>query len=444
MSKATFHRRTAVAVIVANMIGTGVFTSLGFQLQSLDSGFVILLLWLVGGLIALCGAMCYAELGAALPRSGGEYHFVGEIFHPALGFTSGWVSATVGFAAPTALAAVTFGSYVQAALPALHERALAVALIGALTGVHAISRQHSGAAQTWLTALKLMMIVGFCIATFVLVDGPPPTSLFPATGDLQQVATGAFAVSLIYVSYAYSGWNAATYLSSELDDPQRSLPGILASGTLIVTLLYLLLNAAFLVAAPADALRGQLEVGHIAARHVFGERTAALIALALGALLMSTVSAMLLAAPRVLHVVGEDYRFFSRLARTNKAGVPAVAIYLQGAIAIGFVLSGSFETILLFSGFIMALNTLVTVAGLIVLRIRRPDLPRPYRTWGYPVTPVLFLALTLWTLVFVFLDNPMRSLAALGLIAVGLVVYWLTGGRAVNGVQDASKNSINQ
>ena len=266
----------------------------------------------------------------------------------------------------------------------------------------------------------------------------------PTLGDQSQVATGAFAVSLIYVSYAYSGWNAATYLSSELDQPQRSLPLILASGTLIVTVLYVLLNAAFLVAAPADALRGQLEVGHIAARHVFGERTAGFIALALGALLMSTVSAMLLAAPRVLHVIGQDYPFFRFLARTNKAGVPAVAIYWQGAIAIGFVLSGSFETILLFSGFILALNTLVTVAGLIVLRFTQPELARPYRTFGYPVTPIVFLGLTLWTLIFVFLDSPVRSLGALALVGLGLVVYRLTGGRRSLVDLEDSQNNINQ
>lgn len=429
VSASTFSARTAVAVIVANMIGTGVFTSLGFQLQSIDSGFIILLLWLVGGLTALCGAMCYAELGAALPRSGGEYHFVGTIFHPALGFASGWISATVGFAAPTALAAVTFGSYVQAVFDDVPARALAVALIGALTAIHATSRARSGGAQTLLTAVKLILIIGFCGATFALLQGPPQTSVMPRTDELPGVATGAFAVALIYVSYAYSGWNAATYLSGELRDPSRQLPMILASGTLIVTLLYVALNAAFLAAAPASALRGELEVGHIAARFVFGERTADVIALALGALLMSTVSAMLLAAPRVLQVIGQDHAFFRVLARTNRAGVPATAIYLQGAIAIVFVLSGSFESILLFSGFVLALNTLVTVAGLMVLRHTQPELARPYRTWAYPLTPLVFMALTLWTLVFVFVDSPLRSLGGLALVGVGLLVYRLSGTR---------------
>jgi len=408
------------------MIGTGVFTSLGFQLESIDSGFVILMLWLVGGLIALCGAMCYAELGAAMPRSGGEYHFVGQIFHPSLGFVSGWVSATVGFAAPTALAAVTFGTYLNAAYPALPTSGLAVSLIAALTIVHATSHRQSGSLHTVLTACKLALIIAFCLATLASLNWPLPTRLSPAVGDGAQLLSGAFAVSLIYVSYAYSGWNAATYVSSELRDPQRRLPAILATGTLIVTTLYLLLNAAFLAAAPVDALRGELEVGYIAARHVFGERTANFIAVALGALLTSTVSAMLIAAPRVLHVIGQDYPFFKVLAKTNANGIPATAIYLQGALAIVFVISASFKTILLFAGFILALNTLVTVVGLMVLRRTQPDLPRPYRTWGYPVTPLVFLSLTLWTLVFVFLDDPVRSLGGLALIGLGLVVYRLT------------------
>ncbi|MFK7889151.1 MAG: APC family permease [Gammaproteobacteria bacterium] len=421
-----FSSRTAIAVIVANMIGTGVFTSLGFQLESLSSGPVILLLWLVGGLIALCGALCYAELGAAMPRSGGEYHFVGEIFHPSLGFASGWISATVGFAAPTALAAVTFASYVGAVFDGLPRTPVAVALIVALTFLHATSRGHSSVTQSVLTAVKLIIIVAFCAATFWLTGADGWTELALQPGDASQIPTAAFAVSLIYVSYAYSGWNAATYLSGELQQPQRRLPRILATGTLVVTALYLLLNAAFLVAAPKDALRGQLEVGFIAAQHVFGDTTANAIALTLGALLTSTVSAMLVAAPRVLQVIGQDFRFFRWMGRTNRAGVPATAIYVQGATAVAFVISGSFETILLFSGFVLALNTLITVTGLMVLRRTQPELPRPFRTWGYPLTPLIFIALTVWTLVFVFLDSPLRSGLGVGLIAAGLAVYRLT------------------
>ena len=427
VSNRFFSARTATAVIVANMIGTGVFTSLGFQLQDLSSGPVLLLLWLVGGLVALCGALCYAELAAALPRSGGEYHFVGRIFHPALGFASGWISATVGFAAPTALAAVTFASYLGAVFEnTLSVRPVAIGLIAALTLVHASSRRRSGATQFVLTALKVVIIVAFCLATFVLIDEAGLAPLAPGQFDVSEIGSSAFAVSLIYVSYAYSGWNAATYVCAELAEPQKQLPGVLIAGTLIVTSLYVLLNAAFLVAAPADALRGQLEVGYVAAQHVFGVATADAIAVTLGLLLTSTVSAMLLAAPRVLQVIGQDHPVFARLARENRHGVPATAIYVQGATAIAFVASGSFETILLFSGFVLALNTLVTVLGLMVLRHREPDLARPFRVPGYPVTPAIFVVLTLWTLVFVFLDSPVRSLLGLALVLAGWIVWVIT------------------
>ncbi|MEM6638807.1 MAG: amino acid permease [Pseudomonadota bacterium] len=418
-----FSARTATAVIVANMIGTGVFTSLGFQLNDLSSGPVLLSLWLIGGLVALCGALCYAELGAALPRSGGEYHFVGRIFHPSLGFASGWISATVGFAAPTALAAVTCASYVHAVHAGVAQRPLAIGIIVALTLVHATSRRQSGAVQTLLTLIKLGVILAFCIAAAVRVDSTAWAPLAPGAFDPRQMSSGAFAVALIYVSYAYSGWNAATYVFAELEKPQKQLPAVLIAGTCIVTLLYVGLNAAFLISAPTDALRGQLEVGYIAAQSIFGDRTADAIGLTLAALLTSTVSAMLLAAPRVLQVIGQDYAVFARLARENSHGVPATAIYVQGATAVIFVVSGSFETILLFSGFVLALNTLVTVLGLIILRVLEPGLARPFRVPLYPLPPLVFLALTCWTLVFVFLDNPIRSALGLALVAMGCMVW---------------------
>ena len=426
-----FRHTTVIAVVIANMVGTGVFTSLGFQLLEIDSGFVLLLLWAVGGLVALCGAMTYAELGAALPRSGGEYNFLKHIYHPAAGFVSGWVSATIGFAGPTALAAMTFAAYASSTFgfgeSNLLKKALAIALVILLAAAHARNHRASSSTQVVFTIVKIAVIVVFCGSVLLFGDTPGDSGFLPLAGDTSIVFSGAFAIALIYVSYAYTGWNAATYLSGELEDPQRTLPRILATGTLVVTLLYLALNYTFLVAAPADALRGQVEVGYIAAQAAFGEWGGRLTGIVLAGLLVSTVSAMTLAGPRVLQVIGEDFPAFRWLGRRNRHGIPAIAIGFQALLAVVFVSSGTFESVLVFAGFTLALNSFVTVLGVFVLRWRQPELERPYRTFGYPITPLIYLGLTGWTLVFVLVARPIEGLFGLAVITAGLLVYALIG-----------------
>ena len=408
------------------MIGTGVFTSLGFQLLDIQSGFVILLLWLVGGITALCGALSYAELGAMYPRSGGEYNFLNEIYHPLAGFVSGWVSATIGFAAPTALAAITFGKYFSSVFPQFSSSWLACGLIIVLTLVHATTRKNSGQLQSLFTLLKLILIIVFCILCFAMVDTPQDINFLPIKGDKELIFSGAFAVSLIYVNYAFSGWNAATYLSNELEEPTKNLPLILAIGTCVVLLLYLALNFIFLYVAPIDNLKGQVEVGYIAAQSVFGPAGAAIMGVSLSLLLISTVSAMIIAAPRVLQMIGEDFSVFKFLGKTNKNSIPANAIYIQGAISLVFILTGTFESILIYSGFTMGLNTFLAVLGLFILRIKKPELARPYKTWGYPLTPIIFLSLTGWTLVYLLIDKPKESMLGLLTVAIGVAVYFVS------------------
>ncbi len=425
-TESRFSPATAVAVVVANMIGTGVFTSLGFQLLEIQSGFVILMLWAVGGVAALCGALCYAELGAALPRSGGEYNFLGRIYHPGVGFVSGWISATIGFAAPTALAAITFGTYLSSVFTALSPVPCATVLVIGLTLVHMWTRRSSGGVQRWFTGLKVAFIAVFCLLVLRKAGGGQPVSFLPAGGDGALLTSGAFAVALIYVSYAYTGWNAVTYLSSELREPQRVLPLVLTVGTAAVALAYVLLNFTFLYAAPIDALAGELEVGYVAARHVFGDRGAAVMGVALAMLLVSTVSAMIMAGPRVLQVIGEDFPAFRMLARTNSHGLPSVAVAAQSALALVFIWTASFESILVFAGFTLGLSTFLTVLGLFVLRVRRPGLPRPYRLTGYPLPALAYLAITGWTLAYILMERPQESLMGLFLIGAGAVFYGLT------------------
>lgn len=413
MSKqSTFSPSTAAAIVIANMIGTGVFTSLGFQLIDIKSGFVILLLWILGGVIAISGALCYAELGARLPRSGGEYNFLSQIYHPMAGFISGCVSATVGFAAPTALAAITFGVYLSSVFPQLSPLWLATGLVVVMTLVHATSHRNSGNMQTFFTVAKIALVIGFSIAALYAVDSYQAVKFTPEAADIELITSGSFAVALIYVGYAYSGWNAATYLTGELENPAKTLPIVLAVGTGVVMLSYVLLNTVFLLVAPINAMEGKLEIGYVAATYAFGEVGASIMGVTLALLLVSTVSAMIIAAPRVLQVVGEDFAAFRFLGKLNKNGVPATAVYLQGGITLLFLWTASFESILIFSGATMALNTLFAVIGVFILRHREGDEgveSTPFfRVPFYPLPPLLFVALTGGTLIYLTIERPVE------------------------------------
>ena len=424
-----FSARTATAIIVANMIGTGVFTSLGFQLVDIQSGFAILLLWTSGGIAALCGALCYAELGAAMPRSGGEYTFLSQIVHPAAGFVSGWVSASIGFAAPVALAAITFAAYALSALNIDSESAkqlTALSLVTILTLTHVRSYRASAATQQAFTAIKIIVIILFCGFALWLTPKWQNISFLPSPDDSKVVGSGAFAVSLIYVSYAYTGWNAATYLSGEMSEPQKNLPRVLIAGTLIVTLLYLALNSVFLLVAPIESMHGQLEIGYIVAEAAFGSHGAKLAGLVLAALLISTVSAMTVAGPRVLQMIGQDFKVFRVLGRETQQGIPYVAVLFQSGLAMIFIVTASFDSILVFSGFTLALNSFVTILSLFVLRHKRDIDNSTFTTPLFPLPPLIYLALTGGTLIFVCINKPIEALSGVAVIATGLLLYMLS------------------
>lgn len=416
---------TATAIVVADMIGVGVFTSLGFQARDVTSGFALVLLWVVGGGVALCGALCYAELATMFPRSGGEYNFLSHMYGPAVGFMAGWLSATVGFAAPVALAAMAFGRYAEAVLPGAPAFPLGLALIWIVTAVHLRGLRHSSVFQIVFTLLKLALIVGFIGVGFAR-GGSQPISFAPSAFDLTQIVSASFAVSLVFVMYAYSGWNAATYIVGELRDPHRSLPRALVAGTGAVVLLYVALNAVFLYTTPLTELAGQVEVALIAGRHVFGEAGGRLVGALICAGLIPTISAMMWIGPRVTVAMGEDVEPLRVFTRRSRNGVPTAAILLQCGVASLLLLMQSFETVLEFVQVGLIACSFLTVLGLIKLRITRPDLPRPYRTWGYPFTPLVFLTVTLFMMVYLVAVRPFQSLAGLLMMLVGLVLYAAT------------------
>ncbi len=420
---------TATLIVIASMIGTGVFTSLGFQLLGVHSGFGILMLWLVGGVIALCGALSYGELASAMPRSGGEYHYLSKIFHPFAGFLSGWVSATVAFAAPTALAAMALGTYVNKVFPATNPVILAVAVIIIVTFIHSFNLRQSARFQNVFTILEIALIIFFIIAGFVL-EIPTTLSLMPQQSTAlnegwHSIFSSSFAVSLIYVSYAYSGWNTATYMASDIQNPRRNVPKALFYGTIIVMVLYVLLNYIFLYSAPVKEMQGRVEVGLISAIHIFGLKIGNMMGMMIALLLIASISSFVLAGPRVAQVMGEDLPQLSFLSIKNKHGVPYVAKIIQGSISLILILTASFDKVLLYVGFTLSLSTFFTVLGLFILRARNNGKVEGYKTFGYPVTPIIFLALTSWMLFFTMKEHPRESLLGFGTILAGSVVYFL-------------------
>jgi APA family basic amino acid/polyamine antiporter len=407
------------------MIGTGVFTSLGFQVQSIQSGFSLLLLWIVGGVVALCGALSYAELAAAFPRSGGEYNFLSRVYHPAVGFLAGWVSATVGFAAPVALAAMAFGGYFEGIVPGAPPLALGLAVTVLITCVHLSGVQRGSILHNVSTFLKLALIAVLILAG-IFWGKPQGISFAPSAADLGSLTSAPFAISLVFVLYAYSGWNAATYIADEVHDPQRSLPRSIITALLLVMVLYVVLNAVFLYTTPIQAMSGQLDVGLIAGRHIFGDIGGRIVGGLICIGLVSSISAMMWVGPRVTMVMGEDIPLLAFFSKRAKNGVPAVAILFQLSIVAVLLLTRSFEAVLDYIQFSLTFCSFLTVLGVIILRYTRPELPRPYRAWGYPITPLVFLAITLFVLIHLVIERPTQSLAGLCTMLAGLLIFGIS------------------
>lgn len=425
MSSHKIGFNTAVAIVIANMIGTGVFTSLGFQVLGIESGFAILMLWIVGGVLALSGALTYGEIGSAFPQSGGEYNYLSKLYHPAVGFMSGWVSVTVGFAAPIAAAAVALGQYVTKIYPSVNATFLALTVIAAITAIHSINLKAGGLFQRVFTVVKVVCILMF--VGFGLFYTPEHTTDFSINKTAwNSVFSSSFAVSLIYVTYAYSGWNAASYISGEIDNAKKNLPRALFVGTLLVMVIYTVLNYVFLYSVPIPELKGVLEVGYLSANKIFGVQVGQFMSLVIALLLISTISAMVLAGPRVMQSMGRDIKGLRFFATSNKNNVPYVAIIFQSIIAVVLVLTSSFQSLITYVGFTLNLFTFLTVFGVFILRYKHKHVETSYKTFLYPVTPVLFLCILAYTLYFVMKDKPVESLYGFGTALLGLVIYFLT------------------
>jgi APA family basic amino acid/polyamine antiporter len=415
----------ATALVVANMVGTGVFTTTGVILPQLGSPIAVLAVWAVSGVLALCGAAVYAELGTMMPHAGGEYVYLSRALHPAAGFLAGWIGILVGFATPTGAAALAFARYLHAAAPWVPQAPVALALIVALTLVHMTHVRLGAHFQTAVTALVVALIVLFVAGAAASGRGDwahLAQSAAPTPGAAAPTV-GAFAVGLVYVGYAYLGWNAVSYVAGEVRDPSRVLPRALVVGTAIVTVLYLALNFVFLWAVPPQALAGKIEVAYVAAEALFGPRGAPLLSVLVAFAVAGCASAMIVAGSRITVAMAEDGVFFRALGRRGRRGAPTAAVALQGAIAAAAALTTAFDRILVFVGFTLNLSAGAAIVAAFVLRWRQPAADRPYRALGWPVSGLLFLALISVMTFFAIRDRPAESAAGFGTLAAGGVAY---------------------
>jgi len=425
LSSAKIGVTTGTSLIIANMIGVGVFTTTGYMVDAISSPIAVLVAWLVGGVAALCGALSYAELGAALPRNGGEYQLLSRIFHPALGFVAGWVSLIVGFAAPLAAFAMAFGEYVNVLAPSLSPKVSGIVLVSVLGLLHSLDVGTGSRTHNLFTLGKILLIVGFILA------GLARCGLSLLTAESQAPVGKAlispnFAVQLLFVSFAYSGWNTALYVAGEFRRPEHDIPRAVLLGTVVVAVLYIALNIVFLASAPAEELikKGNIaRVAHVAAVSLFGTGAGQFISFLIAVGLVSAASANTMAGARVYEAMGVDYPALRIFTRRRAGGGPIVAIGVQAGLAVALLLTSSFDALITYVGLMLALCTGATVLGVIVFRRREPDFPRPYWTWGYPVTPVLFLLIECWMITSAVQRTPLTAAVSAGTIILGLILY---------------------
>ena len=423
-------------IVIANIIGAGIFTTTGYLMGFLGNPLLMLALWIIGGIIALCGALAFGELGASFPEAGGEYVFISKLFNPMLGFLSGWLSLIVGFSAPIAASAIGFSNYFTWAFPKLQQwlmlnevlssdmfnQLLAILIIVIFSFVHSRGIVLGARVQNTLTVLKILLVAGLIIAGFLVGEG-----------SLQNLHKGnpvnfgfdgwkAIGLSLIFIMFAYSGWNSATYIGSEIKTPRKVIPRSLLISTIIVTILYVLLNLFFVYAVPVGHMRNEPEIGGLAAGFAFGSTAETVISLLISFALFSSLSAFIILGPRVYYKMAQDGYFFKSIAQVHPLRkVPSNAILLQAAIAIILVLSGTFEQILTYMGFSLGIFPILAVAGVFKLRMQnksRLKLP------GYPFVHFVFIGSGVAMLVLAYLDRPVESSIAVLTALSGIPVYF--------------------
>ena len=424
-----------MCVLISNVIGGGIFTTTGFMARDLGDPVIILALWIIGVLLALTGAICYSELGTVFPMAGGEYIYLSRVYHPLLGFLSGWASFTVGFGAAVAAGAVSFSSYAFQVFPIDQNAAgvgkcLALGLVWILTVIHVAGVGVGGFVQQILTVLKVGAIVGLIFGA--LSFGQGHWENLEVRAPNVQPGFGTIIVSLIFVTYSYSGWNAAGYIAGEIMEPRRNIPLIMIGGTVLVGLLYFLLNLVYFYALPVATL-GQapiLPVAEKASVALFGPRAEGLVAAILCVSIAGSVSAMIWAGPRVYYAMAQDGLFPTYFSKVKDQGaVPGRSIILQSVWVTILILSGTFEQLVIYSGVVITIFTGLAIGAILVLRMKRPELRRPFRVPLYPILPGVYIMTSMVIVGYGVIERPVESGWALVTVLTGvpLYFYWRRG-----------------
>ncbi len=446
MSKNSLSRRLgffpATNIVVANMIGAGIFTTSGLLLADLHHPLLMIGLWIIGGIIAICGSLSYGELGAAIPEAGGEYLFLSRIFHPVFGFLSGWVSFIVGFTAAIAASSIGFSEYLFRAFPEINsfmadnfhfshlttQKIISILLILSFTALHSRGLKMGIKVQNVLTILKVLLIVGLIAISLISAKGNVSHFTLEKSIGFGWANWKTVGLSLMWIMFAYSGWNASTYIGSEIKNPLRNLPASLLAGTFVVILLYVALNIVFVYAIPPSEMKDVISVGGLAMGKLFGPVAERMFSVFISFALFSSLSAFIIVGPRVYYSMAKDGLFFKSIARVHsRFGVPSAAIIWQGAIAAVFVLSGTFEQILTYLGFSLGIFPILTVAALIKLRLKKQV---PVKLPGFPVVQIIYILAGTLILVLAFLERPVESMVAIGTLLVGIPVYWMFKSRS--------------
>lgn len=412
--------KTAAALVVSNMIGTGVFTSLGFQLADIQNTWSIILIWSIGGVLALIGAFTYAELGTNFDESGGDYIFLSKLFHPFLGYLYAWVSLTIGFTAPIAISVMAMKSYLEPINPNIFNEWFGIGVIIIITAIHSVSIGQSGKFQNFSTLIKIAFILILIVLGFYFVPEYDNAINLDATWKSEILLPG-FAVSLLYVTYAYTGWNSAAYIVDEIDDPNRNLPKALLIGTALVTVLYILLQYVFLKHASVDQMVNKVEIASIAFTNMFGERGKLWVGSFIAIQLIATVSGYLWIGSRITYAMAKDYSIWKPIAVKNKNGIPIKALWLQALISIALTLTGSFDQVMLYASFVLQLMGTLTVASVLWLKGKKGAFVSPFK----PVLQILFILFSTWALGYMLLERPKESLIGLVFVFVGGVTYFI-------------------
>ncbi|HNU92430.1 MAG TPA: amino acid permease [Spirochaetota bacterium] len=430
---------TGILIIVADMIGTGVFMTTGNLLGMTGDALLVLMLWGIGGIVALTGSLCYAELSATWPDVGGEYVYLKRIFGLLPAFLTGWVSLVVGFSAPVAASSLLLVQYVnsffhitaggEGLLSALWvQKGAASALVLFFGLLHILGVRRGGYFQNFLTLLKILLVVSLIGFGLTMADWGHAGRLVQRYGGSVEAAPGlpVTGLALLIVMFAYSGWNGASYIAGEVKNPERNLPRILLYGTVLTTVFYLLLNMVFLMAAPGEAIAGKDEIGAIAAAALFGPRVSGFFTLGIAVVLLSAVSVQMMVGPRVYYAMARDGLIFRSLSKIHpRFETPALAICIQMAFAVLYIFTGSAMTLVIYMGFALNVFPVLTVVGLMILRRREPGLRRPYRVPLYPLVPLVYIGLSIAMMIAALLNWTSSSLFAIGVLALGVPVFYV-------------------